>query len=123
MENEQAIVRWPSRNRLTSESKLRRSPRHCPICLVALRKNTQRTRQARKCYSCQGQFVQGKQCQKCSGESIWENKSGAACQKCGLHGTKREVIASWVSGRQIWFVCFSFDRIARRTSAWSGLAM
>jgi hypothetical protein len=92
MENEQEAVKWPSSSRFKSESKLRRDRCHCPICLVALSKNLHRTRQARKCYSCQGQLVKGKRCQKCSGESIWENKSGAACQKCGLHGTKREVI-------------------------------
>ena len=94
MKNEPEIVRWPSSNRFTSESKLRRNTRHCPICLVELRKNAQRTRQARKCHSCQAQLVPGKHCQKCSGESIWENKSGAACQRCGLNGTKSEVIKS-----------------------------
>jgi hypothetical protein len=93
MENELKLVRWPSAN-TTAESKLRRDTRHCPICLVALAKNTQRTRLARKCYSCQAQLAQGKQCQKCSGEMIWENNIGAACQKCGLNGTKREVIRS-----------------------------
>jgi hypothetical protein len=95
MENEEETVKWPSSNRITSESKLRRNPRHCPICLVALSKNVKRTRQVRKCSSCKGQLVQGKQCNKCSGESIWENRSGAACQKCGLHGAKREVIRNY----------------------------
>jgi len=25
---------------------------------------------------------------------LWENKSGAACQSCGLHGAKAAVIAA-----------------------------
>ena len=91
MYSEDEIVR-PSPGKRASESKLRRDGQHCPICLIALGKNARRTRQSRKCHSCQAQMVEGKRCQKCAGESVWENRNGAACQKCGLHGAKSDVI-------------------------------
>lgn len=81
-------------NRGSSESKLRRGGKHCPVCLAPLRKNAPRTRLMRSCEACQAHPSQGKRCRRCGADAVWENKAGAACQGCGLHGEKREVIAA-----------------------------
>ena len=80
------------RNRRTAESKLRRNPKHCPLCLAPLASNAPRTRRARSCAACRAHPSQAKHCQHCGGAAIWENKSGAACRRCGLHGAKGIVI-------------------------------
>jgi hypothetical protein len=80
-------------NRDAAESKLRRSGKRCPICLAPLPKNAPRTRLQRACGECQAHVSRGKHCRRCGKEALWENKDGAACQSCGLHGTKRDVIS------------------------------
>ena len=82
------------RNRGTAPSKLRRGGRHCPLCLAPLPKNAPRTRLTRSCAACQAHLSRGRRCAKCGADAIWENKSGAACQRCGVSGAKRDVIAS-----------------------------
>jgi hypothetical protein len=48
----------------------------------------------RSCSSCGAHPSAVKRCSRCSASgSIWENKQGAACQACGLHGLKSAVIA------------------------------
>jgi hypothetical protein len=79
-------------NRERGESKLRRGGAHCPVCLTPLAKNAQRTRLRRECLSCRAHPSEGKVCAKCGASSIWENKEGAACAHCGLHGSKSNVI-------------------------------
>jgi hypothetical protein len=82
------------RNRGSSTSKLRRGKRHCPVCLSALSKVAGRTRLMRSCSACQAHPAAAKSCLRCGASgSIWENKHGAACQACGLHGPKPSVIA------------------------------
>src|SRR5688500_10366749 len=80
-------------NRDTAESKLRRSRVHCPVCLAPLRKNVKRTKRMNFCTACGANPQPGKQCARCSGEAVWEGRAGAACQSCGLHGSKSRVIA------------------------------
>src|SRR5689334_7679459 len=81
-----------SLNRATSHSKLRRGRRHCPICLGAFRKITTRTRLRKECLACRAHPSKQKVCVKCGASAIWENKHLAACQACGLHGEKGQVI-------------------------------
>lgn len=81
-------------NRLVSESKLRRNPKYCPICLNKLVKNAKRTRLIKSCLSCKAHPSLLKRCAKCQAEAIWENSNEAACRACGLHGKKSLVIAS-----------------------------
>lgn len=92
--DEETFIRWPSENRHDSDSKLRRGKQHCPICLTPLAKNATRTRLLRKCLSCQGQPSEGKHCRRCAGAWVWENRDEAACQGCGLHGEKGDVITT-----------------------------
>ena len=81
-------------NRASSESKLRRGKRHCPVCLSPLAKVAGRTRPMRSCSACRAHPSESKRCRRCGASgSIWENKQGAACQACGLHGPKPSVVA------------------------------
>jgi len=64
------------------------------MCLAPFRKNAPRTRLMRACTACQAHVSLQKCCRRCGGEALWENKSGAACQSCGLHGAKTAVIAA-----------------------------
>lgn len=80
-------------NRRSAESKLRRGGKHCPVCLAPLQKNAGRTRVMRSCTTCQAHVSAGKRCLRCGADALWENKRGAACQACGLHGEKPAVIA------------------------------
>ena len=86
------VPRHRARNRQQSESKLRRNPRHCPICLAELPKNQKRTRLMRYCLACQAHPSPGKRCAKCGQDDLWETKGKAACRSCGLHGGKAVVI-------------------------------
>lgn len=82
-------------NRLSSETKLRRGKRHCPVCLSPLAKVAGRTRLMRSCPACGAHPSAAKSCSRCgASDSIWENKLAAACQACGLHGPKPSVIAA-----------------------------
>lgn len=81
-------------NRQTSASKLRRSGKHCPVCLAQLSKNVKRTRLVKSCVPCGAHRQLGKACRHCGQESIWQGPSGTACAACGRHGTAREVIAA-----------------------------
>ena len=81
------------RNRVLSESKLRRSSRRCPICLAELAKNVARTRLVKECSSCRAHPSLGKTCRKCGAQAVWESKLGAACRSCGAHGSKSHVVA------------------------------
>ena len=83
-----------SQNRDSAASKLRRDKKHCPVCLAPLGKNASRTRLIRFCPMCQAHPSETKMCRKCHAISIWENKEGAACQSCGQHGKKQEVIVN-----------------------------
>jgi predicted nucleic acid-binding Zn ribbon protein len=94
MNDDEEQIRRPSSRQLPSEAKLRRGKKHCPVCLIPLGKNAARTRLMRKCRSCQGQLTPGKHCLRCGAAAVWENKNGAACQACGLHGTKAAVFMS-----------------------------
>jgi hypothetical protein len=83
-----------SQNRRSARSKLRRGKRHCPVCLAPLVKVAGRTRLMRSCPACRAHPSDSKRCSRCRASgSIWENKQGAACQACGLHGAKASVIA------------------------------
>ena len=80
-------------NRRSAESKLRRGKRHCPLCLTPLNKIAGRTRLMRSCSACNAHPSEAKHCRRCGASgSIWENRQGAACQACGLNGTKMTVI-------------------------------
>jgi hypothetical protein len=85
-----------SSNRHSSDAKLRRSEKHCPVCLAPLEKNATRTRRVRECRSCGAHPQREKSCRRCSGTagSVWESRTAAACRTCGLHGTKPDVIAA-----------------------------
>ena len=76
-----------------SENNRRKGGMHCPICVQPLQKNRRRTKALDFCNQCQAHPTQ-KYCRRCAQPLIWENKSGAACQGCGHHGAKRNVIAS-----------------------------
>jgi hypothetical protein len=96
MECEEDVKPAP-RNRGTAESgesKLRRSPRNCPLCLASLGKIAPRTRLMKMCSECQAHPSPDKECSRCGSRSIWENKQAAACRQCGLHGAKSTVIAN-----------------------------
>jgi hypothetical protein len=81
-------------NRSSSASKLRRGKRHCPVCLAPLAKVAGRTRLMRSCSACHAHPSESKRCSRCGASgSIWENKQGATCQACGLHGPKLSVVA------------------------------
>ena len=80
------------RNRRTSESKLRRGGRHCPLCLAPLRRNAPRTRLMRGCGECRARLSREKRCRRCGAAAVRENREGAACRGCGLHGAKNDVI-------------------------------
>ena len=80
-------------NRQTSESKLRRDGRHCPVCLEPLKKTAGRTRLRRECLECGAHPSERKTCRKCGGEALWASKRGAACQACGRHGSKALLIS------------------------------
>ena len=84
-------------NKTTAASKLRRGGKHCPVCLAALRKITPGTRLRKECVVCRAHPSLGKHCRRCPAAAIWENKSGAACQACGHHGTKSEVVSSTIA--------------------------
>ncbi len=81
-------------NRGSAESKLRRNPKHCPVCLAALSKIASRTRLAKSCESCRAHPSVTKTCKKCGANTVWEGKTGAGCRACGLHGNKSDVIAT-----------------------------
>ncbi len=83
-----------ARNRRTAESKLRRSLKHCPMCLEPLQLNSRRSKRVAACHSCNAHPSRDKRCMKCGAQAVWENKAGAACQACGVHGAKSEVIAT-----------------------------
>lgn len=87
------VERHFPQSRQSAASKLRRGKKHCPVCLAPLPKNAQRTRLMRNCIECQAHISLLNRCRKCRAEAVWENKSQAACQACGLHGKKLEVIA------------------------------
>jgi hypothetical protein len=91
---EDEVVPHYPQNKNNAASKLRRDRKHCPLCLAPLVKNVQRTRLSKKCVACQAQCSLTKQCSKCSAKTVWENKLQAACQSCGLHGRKSEVIVT-----------------------------
>jgi hypothetical protein len=91
--------RHQQRNRGSAESKLRRGGKHCPVCLAPLRKNARRTRVMRACTVCEAHVSHQKRCSRCGAEALWENKSGAACQSCGLYGAKIAVIVAEPSDR------------------------
>src|SRR5580693_7624615 len=87
-ERDETPKRRPS-NRRTSPPKLRRGGKHCPVCLAPLRKIAPHTRLRRECIVC-GAHVSRKPCRGCGGRAVWEGPTGAACQSCGIHGSKRE---------------------------------
>ena len=86
------IPRHRPQNRREAESKLRRNPRCCPICLTELPKTSKRTRLMRYCPHCQAHPSRGKRCARCGQDAVWETKGKAACRSCGLHGGKADVI-------------------------------
>jgi hypothetical protein len=92
-QNDEIVPHFPQ-NKDTADSKLRRGHKHCPVCLTAFVKNATRTRLLKKCVFCQAQPSQSIKCSKCLAADIWQNKTQAACQSCGLHGKKSEVIVS-----------------------------
>ena len=86
------IGRHISRNRDLSPSKVRRSKKNCPICLEPLVKNASRTKLQSCCVKCEAHPSASKRCVRCDAAAIWENKTTAACQSCGLTGKKFDVI-------------------------------
>ena len=92
MDDEELLVKHVPQNRETSEAKVRRSPKHCPVCLASLEKNAKRTRLMAQCTTCKANVSPGKVCARCQAETIWENKTSAACRTCGAHGAKALVI-------------------------------
>jgi len=88
------------RHRLIRQSKDRCSGKRCPVCLAALRMTPRReylrTHQSRmnSCGKCLSQVLAGAVCLHCAALSIWANESIAACQSCGAHGSKTQVIAA-----------------------------
>ncbi len=85
---QEEIPKYRPKNRKISTTKLRRSPKRCPICLAKLQKNRHRTRLQKRCIVCQAHPSAEKSCRKCGSQAIWENKSGMACRSCGLSVTK-----------------------------------
>lgn len=94
-QNDEIVPHYPQ-NKDTAISKLRRGRKHCPICLTALEKNATRTKLAKKCISCQAQPSHVDHCSKCQAAAIWQNKTQAACQSCGLFGKQSVVIAKQI---------------------------
>jgi hypothetical protein len=92
--DDEDVQKHEPQNRGIAETKLRRSRRNCPVCLMPLNKNAARTKRKRACDVCGANPQPGKLCNRCASEDIWESRLGAACQSCGLHGKKHEVIAS-----------------------------
>lgn len=90
--NDDDVPKYQPRNRGSAESKLRRSRRHCPVCLAPLAKNARRTKLKRQCDMCGANPHDAKACARCGAGGIWESGAGAACQVCGLPGTKDLVI-------------------------------
>ena len=90
-QNDEIVPHYPQ-NKNTAASKLRRWRKHCPVCLALLAKNTRRTRLAKKCVLCQAQPSQTAHCSKCLATGVWENKTQAACQACGIQGKKSEIV-------------------------------
>lgn len=88
-------ARNPSAQVSQNDSKLRRGGKHCPLCLVVLPKNSRRTRTRRSCIACGANPQPLKQCRRCSATAgaVWEGPTGAACSICGLHGSKKKLIA------------------------------
>jgi hypothetical protein len=86
-------LRQKPESRAASESKLRKDGRHCPICLKALAQIAGKGRRASKCTACHGQPRLDKRCAKCHQAGVWESETKAACQACGVHGSKVRVIA------------------------------
>jgi hypothetical protein len=71
----------------------RASGRHCPICAVRLRRVSTGGRRMKCCVECQAHFTR-KICSNCGAAGVWENKGGAGCQHCGVHGKKSDVLES-----------------------------
>jgi hypothetical protein len=94
-QNDEIVPHYPQ-NKDSATSKLRRGGKHCPVCLTALEKNATRTKLVKKCKSCQAQPSETNYCSKCQALSIWQNKTQAACQSCGLFGKKSDVIANQI---------------------------
>lgn len=80
-----------------ADSKYRRDGKHCPVCLVLLSKNSQRTRTRRSCKVCGAAPQRLKRCRRCSATAgaIWHGPKGAACTTCGLQGSPRDVVAQF----------------------------
>lgn len=76
----------------------RASGKHCPICETRLGRISTGGRRMRCCDHCQAHFTR-KICLNCGTASVWENKAGAACQHCGIHGKKSDVIEPDRCGR------------------------
>jgi hypothetical protein len=94
-QNDEIVPHHPQ-NKNTAVSKLRRGRKHCPVCLTTLEKTATRTKLIKKCVSCQAQPSETVHCSKCQAVAIWQNKTQAACQSCGLFGKKSEVIAKQI---------------------------
>jgi hypothetical protein len=82
-----------SETKVGASSKRRRDGKHCPVCLVPLRKISRRTRTRRECLACGAHPQPEKSCRRCraSAGAVWVGPTGAACTTCGLHGAKLEV--------------------------------
>lgn len=93
MKDADAPRRQTPKDRAASESRLRKDGRHCPICLKALAQIAGKGRRAHKCTACQAQPQLDQRCAKCHQASVWESETKAACQACGIHGSKVRVIA------------------------------
>ena len=94
MEQDEQQAPYIPQNKRTAESKLRRGQRNCPVCLTPLLKNAKRSKLKRECGVCRAHPSPLKHCSRCSAQAIWECPKGAACQACGLHGSKSEVVAT-----------------------------
>ena len=90
----QSVPCVAKRAKTPSASQKRWDKKHCPVCLTDLSKNALRTRLLRWCVTCGAHPVPHKRCRQCSAAAIWENSRWAACQACGLHGAKKDVIAA-----------------------------
>lgn len=91
---DQEVVKEIPQNRASAPSKLRRDKKHCPVCLAPLQKNARRTKLMKECTACGAHVQASKICAKCSRETIWQGKRGAACQACGFHGSATSVVVS-----------------------------
>jgi hypothetical protein len=77
---------------------LRKDGRHCPLCLKPLPRIAGQHVAARKCLGCGAQHRLGKRCAKCDANAIWEAEAKAACQTCGVSGSKLRVVAGALEG-------------------------